>query len=191
MADVQKNLGGYKLGKTLDCIKLAVSKGYKALEDGSVIGPRGKPLNIKIRGKQKYATFCINSGDDVFGIPVHQFNAYCFYGEKPLNCVVRHLDGNSSNNSKINLRYGTHSENNLDKAKETRVNAARKARQSRNEEDFYKLSIEQREYIGLLYNSVGDKAPNGFATWLAKMFQVNRNTIARIGKKYRQLLTLE
>lgn len=42
MADVQKNLGGYKLGKTLDCIKLAVSKGYISLEEVEKIGGTNK-----------------------------------------------------------------------------------------------------------------------------------------------------
>ena len=56
------------MGKTLDWIKLAVSKGYKALEDGSVIGPRGKPLNLKIRGKQRYAKSIV--GDEEFYTPL-------------------------------------------------------------------------------------------------------------------------
>lgn len=176
------------MGKTLDYIKLAIEKGYKALENGEITSRRGDKLQIKLFGKQRYPTFSLNYGDGIFGIPIHQFNAYYFYGEKPPGMVVRHLDDNTLNNSKSNLVYGTHSENNLDKPQTVRINCAKKARASRNEEDFYKLNKDQREYIGLLYNACGNKSPNGFSSWLANMFEVNRNTITVTGRKYRQLL---
>lgn len=176
------------MGKTLDYIKLAIDKGYKALENGDIISSRGNNLKIKLRGKQRYPTFSFNYGIGITGIPVHQFNSYYFYGDKPLGLVIRHLDGNTLNNSISNLKYGTHSENNLDKPELVRSHCAKKARTFRNEEDFYKLNKDQREYIGLLYNAIGDKSPNGFTSWLANMFKVNRNTITVTGKKYRQLL---
>lgn len=45
---------------------------------------------------------------------VHSLVAAAFLGPRPEGLVVRHLDGDATNNSVTNLRYGTHSENLLD-----------------------------------------------------------------------------
>jgi hypothetical protein len=45
---------------------------------------------------------------------VHRLVASAFAGECPYGLEVRHLDGNSMNNSASNLRYGTKSENTYD-----------------------------------------------------------------------------
>lgn len=176
------------MGRTLDMIKLAIDKGYTINDKGEVFSPYGKELKIGLHGNQRYPTFSINYGGGIYGIPVHQFAAYLFYGDRPDGLVIRHLDGNAENNSKNNLIYGTHSENNLDKSEQTRRDVAIKARAARDEEDFYKLDTNQREFIGLIYNAFGNKTPNGLTSWLGRMFDVDRNTISRAGRKHRQLL---
>lgn len=47
-------------------------------------------------------------------IKVHRAVALAFIGERLANTEVRHLDGNSLNNTLSNLEYGSHSENILD-----------------------------------------------------------------------------
>lgn len=117
-------------------ISIALEKGYKMADDGVLIGMKGKPLKVRLRGKQRYPTFSVNVGDltpsTVYGVPVHKFAAYWYYGEDSYveGLVVRHLDGDTLNVSKENLVMGTHSENNLDKCPKVRRNAAIKARAS-------------------------------------------------------------
>jgi hypothetical protein len=45
---------------------------------------------------------------------LHKLVTAAFFGERPEGLVVRHLDGNPSNNAVTNLTYGTYSENNDD-----------------------------------------------------------------------------
>lgn len=45
---------------------------------------------------------------------VHQLVAEAFIGTRPDGLVIRHLDGDRSNNRPGNLAYGTYSENNYD-----------------------------------------------------------------------------
>ena len=163
----------------------AIAKGYTISEMGVMYGPSGKELCIKLSGTQRYPTFSINDNGKIFGIPVHQFAAYCFYGKKPDKLVVRHLDGDTCNNSKDNLRYGTHSENNLDKPKETRVKAAKAANKAQTRHPSLKLSDSQMDEIVDKYKEFYPRrAPDGVAVALASKFGINRNTVTQIAKRY-------
>ena len=44
-------------------------------------------------------------------IAVHRFNAVAFYGAKPLDCEVNHINGIKTDNSKPNIQYITHRQN--------------------------------------------------------------------------------
>lgn len=46
---------------------------------------------------------------------VHKLMAETFLGERPHGHVVRHLDGNNSNNNILNIAYGTRAQNEKDK----------------------------------------------------------------------------
>lgn len=122
------------MSSLIRAMDIALSKGYRVLEDGTLLGTKGKPLKVKRRGAQRYPTFSVNVGDltesGVYGIPAHKFAAYVFYGEDTFGegVVVRHLNGDTEDISKANIVLGTHSENNLDKDPEVRRAAARKAR---------------------------------------------------------------
>lgn len=48
---------------------------------------------------------------------VHRLVTLAFLGPCPLGMEVRHLDGNPSNNTLVNLAYGTPKENNADKVR--------------------------------------------------------------------------
>jgi hypothetical protein len=168
-----------------EAILLAYKKGYRVTEEGVLLGVKGKPLLIKIRGKQKYPTFSVNglklvpNKNGVFGIPVHRFAAYCFYGDAVWNAeCVRHKNGNTEDVSKTNIVLGTHSENNLDKDKSIRVAAAKKARAAQGKRP--KNSIFTDEEVKIIRSS--PEKDNG----LAKKYGVTRQAIWRIrkGKNY-------
>ena len=122
--------------KIRQAIYLAYERGYRVTEDGRLINSKGDSLVVKRRGNQRYPTFSLNdknmSNSGVFGIPVHRFAGYCFYGNEVFKdgIVIRHLDADTENISKVNLVLGTHSENNLDKCPNVRRMAAIKARAS-------------------------------------------------------------
>lgn len=120
-----------------DAIRIAYERGYRVSEDGVLTSPYGNNLKLSISKGQRYPTFSISKVPNVknkygvFGIPAHKFASYCFYGEQMFSFdCVRHLNGNVLDISKNNLILGSHSENNLDKIKEVRVAAAKKARAS-------------------------------------------------------------
>lgn len=150
--------------KTQQRIIEAISKGYFVTEDGKLYGPKGQ-LKVSIGGSQRYPTFSTNWGGYVYGIPVHKFAAYVFYGEQSFenNVVVRHLNGNTLDFSKLNLLLGTHSENNMDKSPSVRVASAKAARASQGKRPLNaKLTDEDVEYIKEFYRGLaGRKAPNG------------------------------
>lgn len=109
----------------------AVERGYYMTKDGQLFSKRGA-VKIALHGSQRYPTFTTNWGGKVYGLPIHKFAAYFFYGEKAFdkNYVVRHLNGDTCDLRKSNIVLGTHSENNLDKPPEIRKAAAIKARAS-------------------------------------------------------------
>ncbi|MEK4360848.1 hypothetical protein NYE48_27965 [Paenibacillus sp. FSL M7-1455] len=117
-----------------EAIRLAYQKGYRVMDDGTLMGLKGKPLVVRKRGKQGYPTFSVNCGDltpsGIYGIPVHKFAAYCFYGESTFceGIVVRHLNANTEDVSKENIKLGTGADNEADKSPEDKSRVARIAR---------------------------------------------------------------
>lgn len=101
----------------------ANKKGYKANEDGDIISPRNKKLKLyynKNRLRHRYYSFSIRMGKKVCTVPVHRLVAFQKYGNEVFDkdLVVRHLDGNSLNNSYKNIALGTQSDNMYDRFKE-------------------------------------------------------------------------
>lgn len=165
--------------KTHDIIKESFKRGYRVTEDGKLLGLKGY-LNISLYGEAKYPTFSVTTNltqSGIYGIPVHQFAAYCFYGEETfnLNKVVRHLDGNVLNVSKTNIVLGTHSENNLDKPESVRIATAKKARAAQGYTPINaKLKEDARSEIIRLYHL-------GYSySHLAALFNVCKSTIANL-----------
>ncbi|QDP66558.1 MAG: hypothetical protein Tp1111DCM1126091_64 [Prokaryotic dsDNA virus sp.] len=168
--------------KTQQRILEAVERGYRVTEEGVLFGPKGV-INVRLSGKQRYPTFSTNWGY-VFGIPVHRFAAYCFYGEDAFNpsLVVRHLDANTLNFSKENIILGTHSENNLDKPGDSRVESAKAARKSQGYTPVNaKLDKEQVDVVREFYKKLdGKKAPNGAVKELCDRLGVTRTVLIKI-----------
>ena len=95
-----------------ETLRLAHAKGYRITEDGVLLSPRGKPCGSP--RKDGYLVFrpCKNSPQ----IRVHRLQAFQKYGEDIFlpGIVVRHLDGNPSNNRADNIAIGTASDNRMD-----------------------------------------------------------------------------
>ncbi len=158
---------------------VAAQKGYWVTDDGVLIGMKGKPLVIATRGDQRYPTFSVAGVKDVsnkygvFGIPVHKYAAFCFYGPDSLDVeCVRHLNGNVLDVSRSNIVLGTHSENNMDKTKEIRSRAAKIARAAQGTRPINaKFSDEEVRFI---------RSSNKSQTELANYFGVTRQAIWQI-----------
>ena len=74
-----------------------------------------------------YLRVCTFSNQERQRPGVHTMVAAAFHGARPPGMVVRHLDGNKSNNAPENLKWGTHQENSLDTARHGRLKGARRS----------------------------------------------------------------
>lgn len=120
-----------KLAKRQQGIVTAHDKGYRVV-NGQVISPfSGKPLKLyfKFDRKSDYEVHRFTVYDPEYGrlaVNAHQLMAFQKYGLKIFepDIVIRHLDGNSLNNNENNIAIGSRSDNEFDKPKEVRVQAA-------------------------------------------------------------------
>ncbi len=164
----------------------AIDRGYR-MQNGILYGMRG-PLSIKCRGTKKYPTFTTNWGGRKFGIPVHQFAAYYYFGQAAFTAQqIRHLNGNTLDVSKENIVLGTSSENQLDKPREKRIHAAKVARAAQGlSSSNHKLTDDEVRRIREFYTQFnGHKAKNGAVTELALELGVSRQTISNAYKRIR------
>ena len=110
---------------------IANERGYRVTDKGELLNPKGdtvgsfansgyQRLGIKIEGKKKF-------------VHTHRLQAYQKYGDVIYSkgIVVRHLDGDKSNNSIDNIAIGTNRDNIMDRPKEDRLAHAIKATKSR------------------------------------------------------------
>lgn len=56
-------------------------------------------------------TMIVNDQGEHKSVTVHSIVALAYYGERPLNYDINHIDGNKQNNHPSNLEYITHSAN--------------------------------------------------------------------------------
>lgn len=97
----------------------AHKKGYKYI-DGCVVSPYGRKLKLSFT-TTGYLKFSIRTGSRSDGtskkktVLVHRLVAYQKYGDRVYNrCVVRHLDGDCTNNDPGNIVLGSQLQNILD-----------------------------------------------------------------------------
>lgn len=164
-------------------IRFAFEKGYRVSRKGILIGLKGRPLKLSLKGKQRYPLFPININGTIQSIGAHRLAAYCFYGERSLTpgIVVRHVKRRSVFDiSKKNIKIGTHSQNNLDKPKRLRLRAARLARAAQPREGTTaKLTPKLVRQIRRFYRQFsGRKPPNGSVSALVRELGVGRNALA-------------
>ena len=108
------------LSKTNKALLEAYNKGYRVNKNGNVIGLKGIEISPKI--KNGYKKFCtrLESGGRYI-VNYHRLQAYQKFGDKIFEegIVVRHLNGNSLDNSLDNIAIGTQSDNMFDRSKES------------------------------------------------------------------------
>jgi len=113
----------YGMSNISDILKEAKSKGYYADEYGKIYS--AKKL-ISLRNRDNRLNFTIRYYGKRVTIAVHKYVAYLKYGDKIFDdgIEVRHLNGNSLDNSYENILIGTHSDNMLDIPKNVRIKKA-------------------------------------------------------------------
>ena len=127
---------------------LAKDKGYYVDLQGNAFSARGKKVGT--RGSDPYMYIGIRvSETKVIKVYVHRLQAYQKFGDAIFDkgIEVRHLNGDSFDNSYENIAIGTPFENAMDKAKETRMRCAKKA-----SEAIKKYSDELAQQIQLEYS---------------------------------------
>lgn len=100
--------------------ELASQLGYNIIKDGKVYSPWGKEVGT--HGKAGYLYF-ETKDKKVF---IHRFQAYHKFGDKIYTngMVVRHLNGNRTDNSWDNIEIGTNKDNAQDEPIEKRTRIA-------------------------------------------------------------------
>ena len=93
-----------------EAIKIANKKGYYVDKNGNVFY-KNKIRKCQIRKFKpniKYYFFNIRNNNKIMSVKVHQFQAYQKYGNDIFkeNIVIRHLNGNSLDNSYENIAIG-------------------------------------------------------------------------------------
>jgi hypothetical protein len=107
--------------------EFAFKKGYKVTKEGVMYGLKGQVItNTDTSGYVRVGT---KSKGKFITIYAHRLQAYQKFRNKiyESNILVRHLDGNNKNNSHNNIVLGTNKDNMLDRPKEERIAAGRKA----------------------------------------------------------------
>jgi len=101
----------------------AYEKGYRVTKDGKFLNPKGKKVGYipKEICRYEYLNFIIKGKNR--RIKTHRLQAYQKYGDKLFEdgIVVRHLNGNSLDNSFDNIAIGTYRDNTMDIPKEQRI----------------------------------------------------------------------
>lgn len=103
----------------------AASKGY-TIDDNGQVWYKNKKVNgdeVSARGYH-FKRFGVRLDDgEKYAVKHHRFQAYRLYGNTMFisGIQVRHLDGNSLNNTKSNILIGTQSKNMMDISKRERI----------------------------------------------------------------------
>jgi len=100
----------------------AYDRGYRVTLDGSVRGVRVAELSLS-KNSKGYLSFNMRFDDKVTRIFIHRLQAFQKYGNKIFEegILVRHLDGDSENNSRDNILIGSASDNMMDIPKKDRI----------------------------------------------------------------------
>ena len=142
--------------KSQEIVKFAYKSGYHATNEGEIISPRGNKLKLKI-GKLKndsYKRFCVYFQNRVYSMKVHRLCAYQKYGDSMFEkgIVVRHLNGDSLDNSLNNIAIGTASDNMMDMPKEQRVRKAYIASKAAQRKDWSEIDASRES--GMSYKQL-------------------------------------
>lgn len=118
----------------------AYRRGYRVRDDGTVISPYGRTVGWK--ATSGYYAITLKVGKKATWTHVHLLAAYQRFGDKALSAgvQVRHLNGNTLDNSKGNIAIGSQSDNQMDIPADVRRRRAA-------ESDRRKLTFEQAQQL--------------------------------------------
>lgn len=151
------------LSKSNQMVIIAHRRGYRVNRYGVLYNLREAPIKQGIR--KGYCNVTLRIGqrgeNQVVKLMVHKLVAYQQFGEKMFEkgIEVRHLNGNSLDNSWKNIDIGTRSDNAMDKPREVRIKVARyAASKTKNAKspEMVAAIIEDRNK-GLTYKELADK----------------------------------
>jgi hypothetical protein len=143
---------GYGMSEINEVLKWAVDSGRIRVDEyGRVYGIR-KELKIQYRTRDNYTigTVGVQYNSKMHKITVSRIVAYCKYGDSMFSkdIEVRHLNGNSKDNSFANIVLGTHYQNMMDVPKDIRYKRAKIAYSS-----CRKFSEDRKTEIRIFYAS--------------------------------------
>ena len=99
--------------------KIPIGDSYYAREDGKIISRKhGKERVLSDSFNKKNGYYSVGIGFKINKYKtyyVHYLVCLAFHGERPHKMDVMHFDGDKTNNTPINLSYGTRIENHADK----------------------------------------------------------------------------
>lgn len=105
--------------------EILLSRGYTMDKHGNLFNPKGIEIKGYINTKSNYSikVTAIRVDGKGVNIPFHRFQAYLKFGNEIFKdgIEVRHLNGDSLDNSFENIDIGTHSDNMQDIPKEKRM----------------------------------------------------------------------
>lgn len=117
--------------KSREAIYLAYEKGYRVLDDGTLVNPSGKKLR-PTPTSVGYPSFKAGSRKPQRTVLLHVFAAYCWYGEPALSAeVIRHKDDVRTHCTRDNIIFGSYTDNRMDIPTHVRLEVASKARAGR------------------------------------------------------------
>lgn len=130
---------------------------------GGFVGERKPYLT-----KTGYVYIVLRNGDEKCALGVHRLVCEAFHGPSPFDgAQALHYDGDKQHNHKLNVRWGTRSENEQDKIRHVRSNRGERQGRSR-------LKPEQVQHIRILLAEGRDPVE------IASGYAVARQTINSI-----------
>lgn len=109
--------------KQHELIKFSYDKGYQVDSDGKVYNYLGGEIKLSKTSSGYYSFNIRMNGSNPTRVFVHRLQAYQKFGDKLFTngIVVRHLNGDSTDNSINNIDIGTQQDNMLDVPKNKRI----------------------------------------------------------------------
>ena len=167
------------MSKYKDNIKIASSKGYHVDYQGNVFY-QGKIRKCQLKNSQSgipYYKFNIRFNGQISCVKVHQLQAYQKYGDEIFkqDMVVRHLNGNSLDNTYDNIAIGSASDNMMDIPEDVRKQKAKHASsfmQKYNHDEVYEFYQKTNSYKKTM-EQFGITSKNGLHHIIAK-FKKNK-----------------
>ena len=150
-------MSSIRTSKQVSTLLTAVNKGYRVDDGGNVISPfsfKFRKLSISIGSKRGLPYYRFNIGVancEIRPVLVHQLQAYQKFGDEviKIGVYVRHLDGNSLNNSLSNIAIGSAFDNTMDIPEDVRLFSATTAATA-----IRKFTDVEMEEIRRLYEKV-------------------------------------